>query len=235
MSNASIGYNTRFAIENSPGSGVFVELAEVYSVTPPEISIDQVEVTHFLSPGRSKEYIPAMTDNGTASAEMNFIPNSLTDQRLEALLAAGTVLAMRITYPNAVTVTFQASVATYSKGIPLEDRMTATAGFRVSGAITIAAGSAPTNTVLPAISGTVQEGQTLTAFSGVWTGGPTFTYVWQEQISSTWTAIAGATAQTLVVPGGSTVGRPLRVIVTGTNAAGSASATSAATVNVIAA
>lgn len=233
MSNASIGYNTRFAIEDAPGSGVFVELAEVYSATPPEVSIDQVEVTHFQSPGRSKEYIPALSDNGTAQAEMNFVPNSATDQRLESLKADGTVLAMRITYPNLVTVTFQAFVVSYSKGVPVEDRMTATAGFRVTGNVTIAAGSAPANTVLPAISGVVQEGQTLTAFPGVWTGAPTFTYVWQEEISTVWTAIAGATAQTLVVPGGGTVGRPLRVVVTGTNAAGSASATSAATVNVI--
>lgn len=234
MTNANIGYNTRFAIENAPGSGVFVELAEVYSVTPPEMTVDQVEVTHMQSPGRSREYIAALSDNGTAQAEMNFVPNSATDQRLEALRAAGTVLAMRITYPNGVRVTFSAFVATYSKGVPVADRMTATAGFKVTGNVLITAGAAPVNSVLPAISGTVQAGQTLTAFPGVWIGGPTFAYQWQEQITAAWTNISGATAQTLVVPGGSTVGRPLRVQVTATNAVGSATATSAATVNVAA-
>jgi len=94
---------------------------------------------------------------------------------------------------------------------------------------------APTNTALPAISGTAQEGQTLTAFPGIWTGSPTFTYQWQEEIATVWTNIAGATASTLVVPGGSTIGRPLRVAVTGTNVTGSATANSAPTANVIAA
>jgi hypothetical protein len=233
MSNANIGYNTRFAIEDAPGSGVFVELAEVYSVTPPEVSVNQIDVTHFQSPGRSMEYIAGLSDNGTAQAEMNFVPNSATDQRLEGLKAAGTRLSMRITYPNAVTVTFSAFVIGYTKGIPVNDRLTATAQFKVSGDVTIAAGAAPTNTVIPAISGTVQEGQTLTAFPGVWTGGPTFAYQWQENIATVWTNIAGATSQTLVIPGGSTVGRSLRVQVTGTNAAGSATASSAGTVNVI--
>jgi len=98
-----------------------------------------------------------------------------------------------------------------------------------------AGGSAPTNTVLPAVSGTVQEGQTLTALPGVWTGSPSFTYQWQELITATWTAISGATNATLVVPGGSTVGRQLRVVVTGSNSAGSLTVNSAATVAVIAA
>lgn len=235
MTSANIGYNTRFAIEDAPGSGVFVELAEVYAVTPPEVTIDQIEATHMQSPGRAKEYIAAMLDNGTAQAEMNFVPNSATDQRLQALNIAGTKLAMRITYPNGVTVTFTAFVATYQRAIPVNDRMTATAGFKVSGAITIAAAAAPTNTVLPAISGTVEDGATLTAFEGVWTGSPAFTYQWQQDTAGngTFANITGATAKTLPLVTGY-VGNAIRVVVTGTNTAGSASATSAATVVVAA-
>lgn len=139
MSNANIGYDTRFAIEDAVGSGVYVELLEVFEVTPPEISVDQVEVTHFKSPGRAKEFIPALSDNGTAQAQMNYLPNSTTDQRLRQLQSTGDVLSMRITFPNGVTVTFPASVESYSQNIPVGDRMTATAGFKVSGAIVIAA------------------------------------------------------------------------------------------------
>jgi predicted secreted protein len=228
MSNADIGYDTRFAIEDAPGSGVFVELAEVYSVTPPEGSVDQVDVTHFQSPGRAKEYVAALSDNGTAQAEMNYVPGSVTDLRIESLKGAGTVLAMRVTYPNGVTVTFPGFVVSYSKGIPVDNRMTATAGFKVAGAVTIAAAAAPANSVLPAISGTVQQGQTLTAWEGVWSGSPVFTYQWQEDDTG-WGNITGATAKTYVPVIGN-VGNALRVIVTGTNSAGNASATSAATV-----
>lgn len=233
MSNADIGYNTRFAVEDAPGSGVFVELDEVFSVSPPEVGVDRVEATHFQSPGRAKEYIAALSDNGVAQVEMNFVPGSATDQRIEELKADGTTLAMRITYPNGVTVTFDGFVASYSKNIPVADRMTATAGFQVTGEVTIAGASAPANSVLPAISGTVQEGQTLTAYPGVWSNSPSFGYQWQEYITSTWTNITGATGKALVVPGGSTVGRSLRVVVTATNAAGSASANSAGTAVVV--
>jgi hypothetical protein len=92
----------------------------------------------------------------------------------------------------------------------------------------------PANIALPAISGTAQEGQTLTAFPGVWTNAFGFTYQWQEEISTVWTNITGATSSTLVVPGGSTIGRPLRVVVTASNSTGTATANSAPTANVIA-
>ncbi len=141
MSNADIGYDTRFAIEDAVGSGVYVELLEVFEVTPPEISVDQVEVTHFKSPGRAKEYIPALSDNGTAQAQMNYLPNSTSDQRLRQLQSNGDVVSMRITFPNGVTVTFPGSVETYSQSVPVNDRMTATAGFKVSGAVVVAAAS----------------------------------------------------------------------------------------------
>jgi hypothetical protein len=93
----------------------------------------------------------------------------------------------------------------------------------------------PANSVLPAVSGLAQEGGVVTAFSGIWSGAPSFTYQWQELISSTWTNISGQTAASLTVPGGATIGRALRVVVTASNAAGSASAASAPTPAVIAA
>jgi predicted secreted protein len=232
MTQANIGYDTVFAIKVS---GSFVPLAEVFEVTPPEVAIDQVEVTHFKSPGRSREYIPALSDNGTASANMNYVPNSATDVLLDTLKASGDVAEMRITYPNGVTITFDAFVSGYSKSIPVADRMTAEVQFKVSGAVVMAAAAAPTNTVLPAIAGTPEDGETLTAFEGIWTGSPAFTYQWQQDAAGngTFANISGATSKTLALVTGN-VGNAIRVIVTGTNAAGTASATSAATVVVAA-
>lgn len=135
---ADIGYDTSFAIKVA---GSFVLLAEVFEVTPPEVSVDQVEVTHFKSPGRSREYIAALSDNGSATASMNYVPNSATDQLIETLLTSGDIAEMRITYPNGVIVTFDAFVASYSKAIPVADRMTAEASFKVSGEVVMAAGA----------------------------------------------------------------------------------------------
>jgi hypothetical protein len=83
------------------------------------------------------------------------------------------------------------------------------------------------------VSGIAQVTHVLTALEGVWTGAPTFTYQWQEDDSG-WANISGATGKTYTVAVG-ILGNPIRVIVTGTNSEGSASATSQPTADVIAA
>jgi hypothetical protein len=75
----------------------------------------------------------------------------------------------------------------------------------------------PVNTGLPVISGTAQQGDTLSASPGTWTGDTpmTFTYLWSD-------GTTGAT-DTLTA---ADVGTTVSVTVTATNDAGSASATS---------
>lgn len=87
-------------------------------------------------------------------------------------------------------------------------------------------GSAPANTALPAVGGSAQQGQMLTASPGTWTGSPApgFAYQWRRGGAD----IAGATAASYTATGAD-VGLTLAVRVTASNASGSASATSAAT------
>jgi hypothetical protein len=87
----------------------------------------------------------------------------------------------------------------------------------------------PVNTALPAISGTTQQGLALTGSVGSWKGSPTlFVYQWQDCSSSSCSNIAGATASSYALRS-SDVGKTIDVVVTATNAGGSASATSAQT------
>ncbi|HVP03108.1 MAG TPA: hypothetical protein VMT10_11105 [Solirubrobacteraceae bacterium] len=96
----------------------------------------------------------------------------------------------------------------------------------------VVAAAAPVNTVLPSISGTAKDGQTLNASNGTWTGTPTitFTYQWRrcDSAGNSCADIAGATASSYPEVGAD-VGSTIRVVVTATNAGGSASATSAQT------
>ena len=88
--------------------------------------------------------------------------------------------------------------------------------------------SAPTNTGLPGITGTMRDGQLLTAHNGAWTGSPTsFAYDWQrcDDQGGGCTAIAGATSKEYTASPAD-VGHRLRVEVTASNADGSGSATS---------
>jgi hypothetical protein len=87
----------------------------------------------------------------------------------------------------------------------------------------------PTNTAKPAISGKAKVGATLTAQPGTWTDAPTgYAYQWQRCSSNGCTNIQGATSPTYTLTRADK-GHTVRVAVTATNAAGSATATSAKT------
>ena len=93
--------------------------------------------------------------------------------------------------------------------------------------------AAPKNVLPPTISGTPVVGGTLTALPGDWTGSnPVFTYQWQKCDANGTAAscanIAGATAN-VYVPVTGDVGATLRVLVTATNALGSATKESSPT------
>src|SRR5207244_5158813 len=87
------------------------------------------------------------------------------------------------------------------------------------------------NVVPPAITGTPQLGQTLTADRGRWAGGPTsFTYQWNhcDAAGASCAPIAGAVASTYV-PGTADAGMRITVTVTATNSVSSKPVTSAPT------
>ena len=87
----------------------------------------------------------------------------------------------------------------------------------------------PANTELPVISGTAEQGDTLTATNGSWSGSPiSYSYQWLDcdTSGSNCTVIAGATLSSYVLTSGD-VGDTIRAVVTASNAGGSGSASSA--------
>jgi hypothetical protein len=92
---------------------------------------------------------------------------------------------------------------------------------------------APSNTVRPAIAGTPRRFRTLTATPGTWRGSPpiSFAYQWQRCRGSSCTDVEFATDSTYSVDE-TDAGAKLRVLVTASNASGSASSTSASTARV---
>ena len=87
----------------------------------------------------------------------------------------------------------------------------------------ISSGVPPVNTVAPAITGTAQEGETVTCSTGTWTGTPTITYAYQWKRNGS--NIGSATNSTYVLVTAD-VSQSITCQVTATNGSGSASATS---------
>lgn len=132
--NAKIGYGSVFAIWDG---AAYDDVAEVTAITWPGYSRDAIDATHMASPDTFREYIPGLMDAGEATIEMNFVP-SASDVIVAAMVAA-TAGRFRITHPGGVTLVFSAIVTAYQPGIPLDDKMTASATFKVTGKPTLAA------------------------------------------------------------------------------------------------
>jgi hypothetical protein len=96
--------------------------------------------------------------------------------------------------------------------------------------------SPPLNTAPPTVTGSAQQAQTLVATTGSWSGDAPISYMfrWQRCSSSggSCSDISGATGQSYVVTS-SDVGASLRVVVTASNAVGSATAASSPTGSVV--
>lgn len=229
MSDAMIGYSTFFDISQDNGAS-WIRMGEVFDITPPSDTVDQVDVTHYQSPNRRREFIAGLSDPGSASFEMNFVPGSPSDLKIQEIRGTGEQVLCRITFPNAVTWTFSGQVESYEPAIPNEDKLTASVSFKVSGSTVATPAAAPANAVPPAVAGLAKVGQVLTAWEGQWSVAATYTYQWKVDGTNK----AGATAKTYTPVVGD-VGKPVTVEVTATNAAGTATAASQPTADVEAA
>ncbi len=136
MTDARIGYGTKYRIMDSNSPATYFEVGEVINVTPGEATADRIDATHMQSPNRRREYIAGLIDNGEASFEINWVPGDETDEFIRELFESGETRDHQIEFPNGAAVTYEASIIGYSKAVPIDDRMTATVTVAVSGAET---------------------------------------------------------------------------------------------------
>lgn len=135
MAGETIGHGTEFHLHNGTA---LTELVGVFNVTIPEASVDDVEITHYKSPGRYREFMAGLKDRGEFAVEMNFVPGSATDLLCQAALAANDIRTFKIALPDdagepAWDIDGTAYVKGYTREVPVDDRLTATITLRVSG------------------------------------------------------------------------------------------------------
>ena len=144
MAGESIGWGAEFWLSTDATEANLQELAGVFELSPPNEQADDVEITHFKSAGRKREYITGLTETGEGTISMNFVAGSATDLLVQAAKAAGDTRAYRIVIPNAAgepawQIDGFCYVKGYERGIPVDDRMTATVTVKFTGDTTEAA------------------------------------------------------------------------------------------------
>jgi len=118
-------------------ANAFTPLAEVTDLSPPELSRDSKEFTHFGSPDGFREFKPGLSDAGEVSLTYNLVPGLADDGVIAAHLAAKSVEAWRITFPNGAKLDINAFATKHGRATPMEDKMTGSATFKVSGKPTL--------------------------------------------------------------------------------------------------
>ena len=129
-----IGYDSLVEVEYPPATWTAIGLAG--NITPPNESVDQVEVTHMKSPNRTKQFISGLRDPGEMSMSINYVPGNDTDAYILAWRAAGDTRNTRITYPTNVKDTFGAFPLGFSPTLATADKATADLRLKVAGSVT---------------------------------------------------------------------------------------------------
>jgi hypothetical protein len=136
-SQAQLGYGSTFQIQTENSPDAYADLAEVVNITPPSATLDQIDVTHMTSPNRRREFISGLIDSGECSLDINFVPGNSTDIRLFELINLPVGVSrrrnLRISFPNGRTWSFTGELTGYEPSVPVDDKMSATVTFKVTG------------------------------------------------------------------------------------------------------
>lgn len=129
---AKTGYGSKFEIQmGSPLA--YAAIGELFNLTPAEQVMGIIEVTHHESPNRVREKLPTLIDGGDWMAEFHWEPEVTATDFIDALFKGATLIACQVTEPDGIRLQFNAYITSISRTMPLEDKMTRSIRFTVSG------------------------------------------------------------------------------------------------------
>jgi hypothetical protein len=90
------------------------------------------------SPDKWREFIMGLKDGGEVELELNFSPGSATTAMMLSQFDSDTVGNKQVVFATGQIWSFAAGCTNLSPAVPNEDKMTASATFKVSGKPTLA-------------------------------------------------------------------------------------------------
>lgn len=125
-----------------------VRLPDVVSLTPPNQTRDSIDTTTHDSASDYREFISSLIDAGEATVLIHYDPNSDADQAIIDAFAAGDLRAFAMDINTSIGTQRRVSGSALLTGyapadIVIDDKMTATVSFKVSGPLVGGAVPAP--------------------------------------------------------------------------------------------
>lgn len=131
---AVLGHGTQLQRGGLLEADPYTNYMEVISFDPPDEQADDIEVSHFESPNKQKEYIRGMIDSGEASMSVNWNPTVYASHdSIRSDKADGLLRWYKIILPGGMeTITFRAYVKGLKRNADPNGAVTADVTFRVS-------------------------------------------------------------------------------------------------------
>ena len=129
-----------YIMDTDVSPNAYGEVGQVMSITGPDGSVTEIDVTNLAS--TAKEFIIGLPDEGSVSLDVSWDHASATAQHdfLWTARANQTEIGAQIRLSDSprTTMTFQCFVTTYSITLGVDEKVAATIGLRITGAVTIA-------------------------------------------------------------------------------------------------
>lgn len=140
--NGTSGFGTLLKVGNggSP-TETFAAIAEVKSISGPQISMEFIDATHMESPSGYREVLPSFKDGGEVSFDVNFLPANSTQTGLTTDFENQTLRNFKIVWPDAAPTTwaFSAYITGFQPNASIDDVLSASVTLKISGAVDFSA------------------------------------------------------------------------------------------------
>lgn len=130
------GYDATLGVTSGT---TYATVGQVRDIAGPSLKMDPIEVTHRGS-ASWREFVAGLRDGGEVSFDLVYDPDLASHAAgaapgLPYLLAQGTLLAFRLSFPDTTpaTLTFLGMVTGFEPKAPLADALTADVTIKVSG------------------------------------------------------------------------------------------------------
>ena len=136
-SNAFSGVGTKFQRGDGASNEAFADIAEINSITGPNLVRDTIDVTSLDSTGGYREFIAGFRDGGELTLSMNFTPSGYFD--LKDDFEDENTHNYKIVMGNTAETTFDITglITALGVAVPLDDKVTCDVTIKITGEVTL--------------------------------------------------------------------------------------------------